>query len=73
VTAASPPPPGRCAPTHSPPACRRLDLDALAVDIGEHLIDLATAQARIDRATEQASAYWERLFGDDECCSRCPA
>jgi Transposase IS116/IS110/IS902 family len=44
----------------------RLDLDALAFDVTEHLTDLATAQARIDRATEQARAYCERLFGDDE-------
>lgn len=44
----------------------RLDLDALAVDVGEHLLDLTTAQARIARATEQASTLWERLFGDDQ-------
>jgi transposase len=44
----------------------RLDLDALAVDVTEHLADLAAAQARIDRATEQARTWWERLFGDDE-------
>jgi len=44
----------------------RLDLDALALDVTEHLRDLVTAQARIDRATGQTKAYWERLFGDDE-------
>jgi hypothetical protein len=33
-----------------------LDLDALAFDVGEHLTDLTTAQARIDRATDQTRA-----------------
>ena len=43
----------------------RLDLDALAFDVTEHLTDLATAEPRIARATEQARRYWERLYGDD--------
>ena len=44
----------------------RLDLDALAFDLGEHLTDLAAAQARIARATAHAQACWGRLFGEDE-------
>jgi transposase len=43
----------------------RLDLDALAFDIIEHLTDLATADQRVARVTEQARQYWERLYGDD--------
>lgn len=44
----------------------RLDLDALAFDVVEHLNDYATAQARVDRLTEHARACWERLYGDDQ-------
>jgi transposase len=44
----------------------RLDLDALAFEVTEQLTDLAAAQARIARATEHATACWERLFGEDE-------
>lgn len=43
----------------------RLDLDALAWDVTEHLGDLDTAAARIERATAQATRYWERLYGED--------
>lgn len=43
-----------------------LDLDALAFDVTEHLTDMATAKARIERATTQARRYWEQLYGDDE-------
>ena len=44
----------------------RLDLDALAWEVSEHLADLAAGNARVDRATDQATTYWERLYGDDE-------
>ena len=43
----------------------RLDLDALAWEVTEQLADLATADDRVGRAGEQATAYWERLYGDD--------
>jgi len=43
----------------------RLDLDALAWDVGEYLDDLSAAGDRVQRATTQATVYWERLFGDD--------
>lgn len=43
----------------------RLDLDALAWDVTEHLADLTAATERVRRATEQATAYWERRYGDD--------
>jgi len=43
----------------------RLDLDALAWDVTEHLGDLDAAAARIERATAQATLYWERLHGED--------
>jgi transposase len=50
----------------------RLDLDALAFDVHEHLTDLAVAAARVDRATALATAYWERLYGDDELLTSLP-
>jgi transposase len=50
----------------------RLDLDALALDVTEHLTDLAAAGQRISRATGQATTYWERLYGDDELLSSLP-
>ncbi|MDT7953927.1 MAG: IS110 family transposase [Acetobacteraceae bacterium] len=43
----------------------RLDLDALAWDVSEHLTDYHQALQRVDRATRQANAYWQQLFGDD--------
>jgi transposase len=43
-----------------------LDLDALAFDVDEYLIDMAQAKARTERATECAQSYWRRLYGDDE-------
>jgi len=43
----------------------RLDLDALAWDVSEHLSDYHAALERVARATTQANAYWEQLFGDD--------
>jgi hypothetical protein len=44
----------------------RLDLDALAWEVSEPLADLAAGNARVDRATDRATTYWERLYGDDE-------
>jgi transposase len=50
----------------------RLDLDALAWDVTEHLTDYHTALERVARATVQANSYWERLFGDDELLHSLP-
>jgi len=50
----------------------RLDLDALAFDVGEQLSDMAEAAARVERATAQATRYWERLYGDDELLASIP-
>ena len=38
----------------------------MAWEVSEHLADLAAGNARVDRATDQATTYWERLYGDDE-------
>jgi transposase len=43
----------------------RLDLDALAWEVGEHLRDYAEAQARVARATDAATRQWEALYGAD--------
>lgn len=43
----------------------RLDLDALAVDVTEHLTDLQEFRARVDRFTSHARQWWEHLHGDD--------
>src|SRR3954447_6954174 len=43
----------------------RLDLDALAWDVTEHLADMEVAAARVERSSGQATRYWERLYGDD--------
>ena len=43
-----------------------LDLDALAWETTELLDDLHAADARVERAGEQARILWERLWGDDE-------
>jgi transposase len=40
-------------------------LDGLAWETTELLDDLAIADARVDRATEQARQRWESLWGDD--------
>lgn len=50
----------------------RLDLDELAWQVSEHLVDLDLALARIDRATALAAAYWERLYGDDPLLASLP-
>jgi transposase len=50
----------------------RLDLDALAFDVSEHLSDLAAAHDRVARATGQATRYWERLYGDDPLLASLP-
>jgi transposase len=50
----------------------RLDLDALAWDVGEHLSDYHQALERVARATAQANTYWEQLFGDDELLHSLP-
>ena len=42
-----------------------LDLDALGWETSELLDDLATAEARLQRASEQARQRWEQLWGDD--------
>ena len=42
-----------------------LDLDALAVDVTEHLADLQASQARVERFTSHARQRWEHLYGDD--------
>jgi hypothetical protein len=42
-----------------------LDLDALAVDVTEHLADLQESRARVDRFTCHARQWWEHLYGDD--------
>jgi hypothetical protein len=49
-----------------------LVLDALAFDVTEHVIDMAYAKARIERATAQAQRYWSRLYGDDELLMSIP-
>lgn len=43
----------------------RLDLDALAWEVTEHLHDITIASEQIERATTQAQRYWTRLYGDD--------
>lgn len=43
----------------------RMDLDALAWDVAEHLADYHAGQARVDRATAQATGCWEALYGED--------
>jgi transposase len=50
----------------------RLDLDALAWEVTEHLDDLAAAGARVARATTGATLHWERLFGDDPLLTSIP-
>jgi len=40
--------------------------------VAEHLEDLAAAGARVERATAQATAYWERLYGDDPLLTSIP-
>lgn len=50
----------------------RLDLDALAWDVSEHLSDYHAALERVARATTQANTYWEQLFGDDELLHSLP-
>jgi transposase len=42
-----------------------LDLDALAWETTELLADLSTAEARLERASEQMRQHWEQLWGDD--------
>jgi transposase len=42
-----------------------LDLDAVAWETSEMLADLSSAEARVDRASDQARRSWERLWGDD--------
>jgi transposase len=42
-----------------------LDLDALGWETAELLADLAAAEARVDRATDQTRRWWEQLWGDD--------
>jgi transposase len=49
-----------------------LDLDALAFEVTEQLADIATAAARVERATTQATGYWERLYGDDRLLTSLP-
>ncbi|BCO37715.1 hypothetical protein MHEC_41480 [Mycobacterium heckeshornense] len=43
-----------------------LDLDALTVDVTEHLTNLADDQARVARFTAHSTRWWEHLYGDDE-------
>jgi transposase len=50
----------------------RLDLDALAFDVTEHLGDLEVAEARVARATQLATQYWEKLYGDDAVLNSVP-
>jgi hypothetical protein len=50
----------------------RLDLDALAWDVTEHLTDYKAALERVARATTQANMYWEQLFGDDDLLHSLP-
>jgi hypothetical protein len=42
-----------------------LDLDALAVDVTEHLADLREARARVERFTAHSRQWWEHLWGND--------
>lgn len=42
-----------------------LDLDALGWETAELLDDLAGADRRVERATDQTRRYWEQLWGDD--------
>lgn len=44
---------------------QRLDLDAMAWEISELCNDIATADDRIGRATEQALGLWQRGWPDD--------
>jgi len=44
----------------------RVDLNALAWEIGELLGDIAAADARVDRATAEAGRNWKAGWGDDE-------
>ena len=50
----------------------RADLDGLAWDVSEYLSDLAVAADRVERATVAATAYWERLYGQDELLTSLP-
>jgi transposase len=50
----------------------RLDLDALAFEVAEHLADLAAAAQRIERATAAAADHWERLYGEDRLLTSLP-
>ena len=43
----------------------RLDLDALAWEVGELLRDYDEAQARVERATQAAADHWEAGYGSD--------
>jgi transposase len=49
-----------------------LDLDALAEDVADLLDDLAAADHRVERATERATGFWERLYGDDPLLTSVP-
>lgn len=42
-----------------------LDLEALGWETAELLADLATSEARVERAGEEARRRWECLYGDD--------
>lgn len=44
---------------------QRMDLDALAWDVSEHLHDYDSAKDRVARATDRATACWEALYGED--------
>jgi transposase len=37
----------------------------LAVDVTEHLADLQTSRARVERFTSHARQWWQYLYGDD--------
>ena len=50
----------------------RLDLDALAWEAAELLGDLERAEAKIARATAQATARWRSGWGGDECLQTVP-
>ena len=50
----------------------RVDLDALAWETTEPLGDIAAADARIDRAAEQAQRLWTAAWGRDELLCSVP-
>jgi transposase len=50
----------------------RIDLDALAWEVGELLADISAADAKIARATRRAVSAWKATWGSDELLCSLP-